>query len=57
MKKRSGAAEVEERREVGEVGEVVADAEAVEASERREAVVGSRWLWRWRRFDSINKKD
>lgn len=57
VKNSSGAAEVEERREVGEVGEVVAVVVAVEVSERREVVVGSRWLWRWRRFDNINKKD
>lgn len=57
MKNKSGAAEVEDRREVGEVGEEVAVVAAVEASEKREVVVGSRWFWRWRRFDSINKKD
>lgn len=50
VKKRRGAAEVEVRREEGEDGEVVG------VVERRE-VVGSRWFWRWRRLDSINKND
>lgn len=44
MKKRRGAAVVEVRREVGEVGEAAEEEEEVEP-ERRE-VVGSRWLWR-----------
>lgn len=60
VKKSSGAAEVEVRREVGEVAmeaseEVEVEVEEVR-SERRE-VVGSRWLWRCNRFDNISMKD
>lgn len=51
VKKRRGAAEVEVRREVGEEQE-----EAAVEEVRREAV-GSRWFWRWRRFDSIIRND
>lgn len=50
MKKRRGVGEEEERREEGE------EAEEDEGEERR-GVDGSRALWRWRRFESINMKD
>jgi hypothetical protein len=50
VKKRSGVGEEEERREEGE------EAEEDEGEERR-GVDGSRALWRWRRFESINMKD
>lgn len=55
VKKRRGAAEEEVRREVGEE-QVVVVVEEVDVDERRE-VVGSRLLWRWSRFDSINRND
>lgn len=53
MKKRRGAADEEERREVGEVLVLVVEAEVSVSRE----VVGSRWFCRWSRFDSINRKD
>lgn len=57
VKKRRGAAEEEERREEGEGEESEGEeTEGVEGEEIRD-VVGSKVLWRWRRFDSISKKD
>ena len=58
MEKRRGAAGVEVRREVSEVAAREEAEEEVEEvrSERRE-VVGSRWLWRCSRLDSISMKD
>lgn len=53
MKKRRGAAEEDERREEGVVGE----GEEVEAEEEEKMVlVGSREFWRWRRWESIAMK-
>lgn len=56
VKKRRGAEEEEESRDEGEEGEGEEHGgEEEEAGERRE-VVGSRELWRWRRFDNISMK-
>lgn len=52
MKKRRGAAEEDERREEGVVGE----GEEVEAEEEKMVLVGSREFWRWRRWESIAMK-
>lgn len=58
VKKRRGAAEVEVRREVGEVAsEEEAEEEVEEVRSERREVVGSRWLWRCSRLDSISMKD
>lgn len=55
MKKRRGATEDEVRREVGEAVEEGRPEEEL-VSEKREEV-GSRWLRRWRRLESISRKD
>lgn len=47
VKRRSGAMEEELRRDVEEAEAVVV--------EERVSVVGSRELWRWRRFESITR--
>lgn len=54
VRKRRGAAEEEEER--GEAGEEEAAAaeEDEEEEEERSEVAGSRWVCRWRRFESIN---
>lgn len=58
VKKRRGAAEVEVRREVGDVAsEEEAEEEVEEVRSERREVVGSRWLWRCSRLDSISMKD
>lgn len=61
MKKRRGAAEEEVRREVGEEDEAEAAEVEVVVVEDRESesreVVGSSEFWRWRRLESISKKD
>lgn len=58
VKKRRGAAEEAVSREDGEVVDVGREAEEVApASEEKREEVGSKWFWRWSRFDNITRND
>lgn len=50
MKKRRGAAEVAVSREDGDAAEEAVESESSDAA-------GSRWFWRFSRFESISKND